>query len=439
MNQKLLEDILQSACSGFNTSMHEYLPTGTYRDYCLWAFSQENPYYQDYVQVLGLKQLAYLTLFLFEDVVKEENWEELIKCSVPMNVYLAYEFVSDNLAIGLANKAADSIDLTYDLRREVLLSFNNAMCKRLLGISHSAEKLLTPMQSQLQKISSFWQSHNPVQHKVIAHAYLDQHENIPLEELEHAIWPNLVTNIETCKDIVEFMADYSVNSLVLEGLINRYRSVTTLIEKPSISLQDRMNMGIDSSLVIPILAYYVGVFAEAIQPISKFKTVIEKGLLKEVLTKAATLVRLVNDLGTLATQTEKDRFALFDKLRSIYRRKNNSIKTINELLLQASEEVGSIFARIHKDIQLGEFNICVGNVDIMNASSVEDAIVIFEQRLDYFSKLYTENYAHMMTLLNTISNILGEEAPSLIIHRFVSFHEKLYACPYDKSVGDYCV
>lgn len=437
MNQKLLDKIFQLTHDGFYASAREYLPHTVYRDYSLWALSKENPYQKDYLQVLGLKQFAQLTLSLFEGLVEEDILEQLAKYSVPMNVYLAYENISDNLAIGLANRAAD--DTTYDLRRIALLSFNDAMCNRLTGLSDSAEKSLAPIEGTLQQISSFWQSHNPAKHKVIAHAYLNRNEGVSLEKLEYAVSPSLVVNIETCTHVAKSVANNSVGLLVLEGLVNRYQAVSTLIKEPLMSLQHRVDMGTNSILVIPTLAYYIGVLAETIQPIKNFQTIVEKGLLKEALTKAAMLVRLVNDLGMLATQTEQERAALFDKLLLIYRRKSHSVKTINEFVIQASEEVGSVFARIYKDAQLGEFNLCLGDAEIINAPSIEDGLFIFEQKLSLFSRLYAQTYAQMMELLDSMSNILGEKAPSAIIHRFVDFHEKLYVHPYNQSIGEYCV
>jgi len=437
MNPELLQYVFDLTCHGYEASVRDYLPDCTYRDYCLWALSTENPYQKDYLQVLGLKQFAHLTLTLFDGLIKDSNQERLAKFSVPMNVYLTYENISDNLAIGLANRAAD--DTTYTLRRDVLLAFNDATCKRLQEQSNSAEQLLAPLQSMLQSISGFRQSHNPVKHKVIAHAYLNRHPHVSLEDLEYDVWPSLVANIETCAAVAESVSSYYVGPLVSRGLINRYKAVSALIEEPTITLSRRVNVGTDSILVVPTLAYYIGMLVENIQPIDNFQSVVKEGPLVEALDKAALLVRLVNDLGMLVTETKDERAALIDRLRVIYRRSGSSITTINELLLRAVEEVGSVLARIHKDVLLREFNLCLGDVELANALSVNDALVILEQRLDYFSQLYAQSRDRMMTLLDAMSNTLDDEGPSSLISRFVCFHEKLYAYPYNQPVGEYCI
>lgn len=437
MNPELLQYVFELTSHGFEASVRDYLPDSTYRDYCLWALSTDNPYQKDYLQVLGLKQFARLTLTLFDGLVEDSNQEQLAKFSVPMNVYLTYENISDNLAIGLANQAAD--DTTYPVRRDALLTFNEATCKRLLSQSNSAKQLLNPLQSTLQHISSFWQSHNPDKHKVIAKAYLNQHQHILPKDLEYAVWPSLVANIETCAAVAESVDNYCVGPLVSQGLVNRYRAVSALIEEPMMTLSRRVEMGIDSILVVPTLAYYIGVLVETIQPVEKFRSVVEKGSLVEALNKAALLVRLVNDLGMLVTQTKDERAALIDQLQVMYHKASHSITTISELLLKAVEEVGPVLARIHKDTLLREFNLCLGDVELVNALSVDEALVVFEQRLDYFSRLYTQSRVHMMTLLDAISHVLDNDGPSSLISRFVIFHEKLYAYPYNQPAGEYCI
>ena len=437
MNPELLQYVFELTSQGFEASVRDYLPDCTYRDYSLWALSTKNPHQKDYLQVLGLKQFARLTLTLFDGIVEDSNQEQLAKFSVPMNVYLTYENISDNLAIGLASQAAD--DTTYPVRRDVLLAFNEATCKRLLGQSNSAEQLLAPLQSTLQHISGFWQSHNPDKHKVIAKAYLNQHPHISPKDLEYAVWPSLVANIETCAAVAESVANYRVGPLVSQGLANRYRAVSGLIEEPMMTLSRRVEMGIDSILVVPTLAYYIGMLVEIIQPVENFLSVVEKGSLVEALNKAALLVRLVNDLGMLVTQTKDERAALIDKLQVMYHKGGHSITTISELLLKAVEEVGPVLARIHKDTLLREFNLCLGDVELVNALSVDEALIVFEQRLDYFSQLYTESRAHMMTLLDAMSDVLDNNGPSSLISRFVIFHEKLYAYPYNQPAGEYCI
>ncbi|MEH1886820.1 hypothetical protein [Nostoc sp.] len=437
ISTELLENIFDLTSYGFEASVRDYLPDSTYRNYCLWALSTENPHQKDYLQVLGFKQFAQLTLTLFDGLVKDSNQEKLAKFSAPMNVYLTYENISDNLAIGLANQASD--DTTYTLRRDVLLAFNETACKRLLGQSKSAEQLLAPVQHKSQCISGFWQSHNPVKHKAISQTYLNLHPHISDEDIEYGVWPCLVANIETCVAVAESVASYSVGSLVSQGLINRYRAVSALLEEPEMTLSRRVKVGTDSILVIPTLAYYISVLAEIVQPIDNFQNLVKKSQLVEALNKAALLVRLTNDLGMLVTQTKDERISLIDKLQVIYRKAGGSIKTINELLLQAAQELSSVLARIYKDTQLREFNVCLGDIELVNALSVDEALVIFEQRLEYFSQLYAQTRAQMMTLLEDMSDLFGDNRPSLLISRFVIFHEQLYAYPYNQPTGEYCI
>jgi hypothetical protein len=436
-NTEILENIFDLTSDGFEASVRNYLPDSTYRNYCLWALSPENPQQKDYLQVLGFKQFAQLTLTLFDGLVKDTNQEKLAKFIAPMNVYLAYENISDNLAIGLAKQAPN--DTTYTLRRDVLLSFNEATCKRLLSQSASSTQLLAPVQHKSQCISGFWQSHNPVKHKAISRTYLNLHPHISSKDIEYGVWPCLVANIETCFAVADSIASSSVGSLVSQGLINRYKAVSALLEEPEMDLSRRIQVGTDSILVIPTLAYYISILAEIVQPIDNFQNLVNKSSLVEVLNKAALLVRLSNDLGMLVTQTKDERISLIDKLRIIHGKAGGSIKTINELLLQAEKELNSVLARIYKDAQLREFNVCLGDVELDNALSVDEALIIFEQRLEYFSQLYAQTRAQMMTLLEEMSDLFGDRRPSSLISRFVIFHEQLYTSPYNQATGEYCV
>lgn len=429
----LLKKTLDLTLRGLEQSIRGHMPEGAARDYCLWALSAEDAVRTRWLEVMGIPQLIQLTLKLLEGTVPETGWEQLLTATVPMNVYQIYEIISDNLAIGLGSRVAN--DTSHDERRQVLLAFNTAMVQRLQGAPERAETLLAPMRSTVEQLSTYEQSLNPTKHREIAQIYLRQTGKLNAGELERAVWPGLLANIESCAELVRSSSDMAICPLLTQALIGRYRGVSSLLEDPGMAFSRRIHIGVDTILVEATLAYYLGVMGERILRLEGFRQQVEDGLVAEVLYYTAQLLRLLNDLGpSLVNQSDKERSDFFRGLASQSRAP--ATQPLGELLRENAVRSGAVLTRLVKDLEHREFNICLyGLTDV----PVARALPVLEQRLAHAAQVYTQGYQRHLMLAELLNTRLRSESLGLVLLRFVRFHEKLYSRPYTEQAGEYAV
>ena len=426
--------MLAMTLASFEGSLRRHMPASAYRDFHLWAISAENPRQDVFLQAMGITQLTKLTVTLLDGLVDDRAWRQLAKYSATISSYLTYEVVSDNLAIGLASPRTD--DMTSVLRRILLRAFNRAMIARLNGDPRPAAQLLAPLQSAARRISGFDQSLNRDRQRVCSEAYLILRGDLELADLEYAVWPALVANVESCLDLAESLCSRHAAGLLREGLVRRYQAVNHLLEARDTPLPQLVTVGADAILVAPTLAYYVAVLAEIIQPLECFSHVIADGTLASALYDAALLVRLLNDLGTgLMTLAARERGALLDMMMAHYR-ECSTARTMADLLLNMSDDM-DLFTRLRKDILFGEFN--VGLNGLAHIRLTPDTLLAFGRNLSYFSQLYAQHRTTLQETLAAISERLGDERVSALIFRFVQFHEQLYSNSFHTPAGEYAI
>ena len=424
------EPMLSKLTNGLRAAVLEHV-SGNYREYCLWALSDDNPLQTTWLNMMGIPQFIQLTLGLLDGLVDDTDWERLSDFSVVMNLYLIFEVVSDDLAIGLAYPAPE--DLSYENRRALLQGFNDAMIQRLQSDDSDTLRLLMPLQPTAEAISGFAQTLSPDKHHALAQIYRDLYDPRRADGIEHAIWPRLLANIETCHAVAQAVSGCQLGPIVAKGLMDRYRAVSAMLDHAERSIIDSAAIGIDTILVVPVLAYYICVLIEILQPTKNLERVIGNGILEEALRLAALQVRLLNDVGPgLLMQDAAARSALFEVLRF----QEHKANTLGDMLLSAVQDIGPLLTRIHKDLAHGEFNICLNGIRHLQPA---DGLDMLENRLAEVSDLYRDSSTRLDQLTRLLTQELGTPTPSCLIQRFVRFHEMLYALPYNESVGEYAV
>lgn len=432
MRADQFQKMLDMTADALINSLPKHMPGGLYREFYSWGFSRENPVRDAWLQTTGLTQLVKLTVNLYEGLAPESDMARLVEYCIPVNIYQVYEIVSDNLALGLAHRAPE--DKTFAERRSLILEFNRAMDTRLQNFTTSGDKLFNPAKSMMEDISSATQSLSPHKHMVLMRTYLNIRRPPSTKELEYAIRPLLVANIEACADMVTSTQKYQLGKMIQHGLINRYRGVTGLLSNRDLELSERLDLSTNAILVAPIVANFISGLCEEVNPVENFQKVVQNNTLSEALYLVALLIRLLNDLGTgLIMQAAEDRANFFDGLR----RREASDETIVSIVREAVQTHGSLLTRIDKDVRHGEFNLAF--YDLYDKPSIEDALNTFEQRIRYFAQLYRESRARLMTLLESMSLTLKDERAGAIIHRCLVFHEQLYAHSFEEAEGEYAV
>jgi hypothetical protein len=401
--------LLQRTVDGYRKSLATHMPESPFRHFALWATSSQNPRRDDWLQVFGIIQLVRLTAAIFESCGSAID-DQIVHASVPISVYFAHEISSDNLEIGLLTAQGAQAKV----RRQLLLTFNTAMEERLRGSAQSAERLLLGCKQLASEVSCFQQTLVSNKYQLIAQSYAQNSGRAPAE-LEFSFWPQLVANIESCKEVADSMPDEPALRI---GLINRYRAVTELLHDEFESVSHHLRASADAILVAPTLIYYARLLrADA-----------DRGTLVEAAFNAAVLVRLLNDLGSpmLIDHEQRAQF-----LSELVRSSRTATGSLPQLLKACLPRFGPLLARLHKDATHGEFNLGLYRLETLPASA---ALWPFRARLEHLARLYECHRANLSALLAALP-----ASVSRLISRFVQFHEALYARPHTSEAGEYSV
>jgi hypothetical protein len=354
---------------------------------------------------------------MFGRILNTEECATLAELAAPIIVQQTYEVISDNLSIGLAQRAES--DGTFDERRAVVSRFNQAVIARLSGHGAPLAEALAPVRAAAQRLSLFEQSHSPEKHRALCGRFA--------ADLEHDVWPALVAGGNATAALADACAADAVGRIVHDGLVARYAGVEALVREPERDLIRRLQLGADTILVRPTLAFFAGLISEHIRPRPAFATVVAEGMLDAAVSDAALLVRLLNDVGTDILRESEDAFARrSESLQSMQRREG-----VRDSLLAVTLE--SSFTRIHKDLALHEFNVC------LDLPPSADPLHAFTAALAQVREVYRQRMQTLVSKLAAIDAALEDTTISSLVMGFVLFHQKLYVHRHDDVRGEFAV
>lgn len=430
-----LERVFQSTVLGFQASLRQHMPASAYREFSQWATSDANPELKTWLQIIGIPQFAKLTYALLNGCVASDKWDELVRYSSIMNAYLIYETVSDNLAFGLALRQPD--DTTYDLRRDVLIGFNRAMVAGLQGDTERSERILADIEDKADQLSGFKHSITDAEQQAFAELFLTLRPNHTRDMIEFGTWNALVANVRACVETCRTVSELKMGEILRQGLIRRYTAVNTLLLEQIDDRQTLMRVSTDTILVVPVLAYYVAVIAEVLEPNPALAGLIEDGTLPQALEDAALMVRLLNDIGTNLVATDEFHRRLLNGLYADFQSSGHRPEAFPYMLMaqMGQAELAGVMTRIRKDVSLGEFNLSLH--DLMTAPSSLASLLRFGDNLLYCKAQYKQCRSRLSANLQTISETLGSQTIAALIYKFVAFHEEIYKHQFDHQAGDY--
>lgn len=406
-----------------------HMPEGPYRRFSAWVLNDPDLAAR-WLQVTDVTALMWMTTKLLRQAIQDSG-AELTPHIVAMNVYLMYENVSDNLAIGLARPAPD--DHTCHLRRTVLHRFNQTMIAHIRD-PHLGEMVCFPKEARMaaEQISLHRQSLAAREHGALADAYLAVHGGESLHGLENDVLAPLHANIETAAALVRRTGG---STAFHNGLIARYAAVEDLLAGRSSDVDTLVDVGTDTILVVPTLAYYADFLAERVYRLPGYRPAVDDGTVERAFREAALLVRLLNDAGTLPLeQSEAERGKLHASLVRAARQGDADAAGVLEW---AATLHRPLLTRIAKDLRFGEFNVCLDGV--LDQRDPVTAVDCFVARLEYLSGIYHKTRAALLGTMAQLSRRLGHYVIPDMVGRFVEFHRLLYAQPYDSLTGDYAV
>jgi hypothetical protein len=429
----LHDEITKATIENVRSSLMRHMPASPQKDYYLWGISTNNPYREDFLQMIGVRQLINLSSQMIGELIEPEDRQTVAQYCGRINAYFLYEIVSDNLANGLSSLSVSDQNAT--IRRNILQTFDSVMITRLKHEHNASVERLKPIERLTQTISCFAQSMTPRKHQACVNAYLALHPDVTQEEIEYGIWPFLVANIEACYELSEYMSHFQIGDLLRQGFIDRYQGVNlTLQVERGLPLNELVRMGMHTASVVPVLAYFAGVLAEIIRAEPMLRSVVQDGTLADALMTSAVIVRLVNDVGMLLTLSQNERKNVMSSLWEHYQHNATDIDAIDYVLMSAPDEY-AMLTRLQKDVMQGEFNIGLHNLAYSN--TVDEALTLLDNNLANLSELYYSELTHLHDLLASIDRRITNRALSNLIAGFVRFHEMIYAEPYNSTVGEY--
>lgn len=112
---------------------------------------------------------------------------------------------------------------------------------------------------------------------------------------------------------------------------------------------------------------------------------------------------------------------------------NSIFEFLNKV--SSTNEFYNLMPRIRKDIQLGEFNICLDHLNISEDNVI--ALKEFFTRIKFFSMLYKKRKKFPNKISTLITNNFADKKINQIIVNFVKFHQAMYSKEYETKFGDY--
>jgi hypothetical protein len=401
-------------------SLRRQMPAGPLRDYFRCGLDPAWPGHREFTRVIGLDQLVRLYAALVGDLVERSLAGKAADLLARMAVYQTYEIISDNLGLGLFGAGSETPSAAG--RRRLVRSFNAAMTVRLRGRGRSAAVILGPERRRAGRVSSLAQTLAED-----AHRGLVGRLPAPPGAVERDVWPALVANMEAAVDVAATADGTPLGGVVRDGLVERYRAVDRTLSPRHLSRLELALVGAHSVLVVPTLGYTLAVVADLVHPVPGLAGVVADGILPDALYDAAVVVRLLNDVGPGLLRLGRN--ARRDAMRRV-----RAEAAGGDL---AATLAGVRFTRLAKDLAHGEFNVCL--YAARRAPTSAAALDALESDLDFFAGLYALHRTRLVEALDRLTVRLGDHRPAAVVDRFVRFHARLYANPYQEAAGEYAI
>lgn len=412
----------EAAVEALRETVARHMPVGPMRDYHAWGLAPGHLHHERFVRATGATQIVNLFAAFVGDLVPEADHAAVAHLLGRKIAYLTLEIISDNLAIGLADAPAAG-------RRRLLRAFNTAMAIRLRGSGRAAADLLRGERAVARTVSALDQSLVPDVHLGLARAFLAGSRHTTAD-LAGDVWPALVANIEAGADAAATLDGTPLGPEVRDGLLNRYRAVGRTLAGGHLSRLELATVGAHTVLVAPTLTYALGALVG--RPGPRLVGTVRDGTLSELFYEAATLVRLLNDIGPLLLNLDADRrWALLEPAR----RRGRSGAAAATLLVELA--TGPEFTRLRKDLRFGEFNVCLYN--LRRAGAAPEALAALAADLDFFASAYALHRGRLTESAARLTGRTGDPRAAELALRFVDFHERLYANPADAAHGEYAI
>ncbi|MEM1244136.1 MAG: hypothetical protein AAGG80_04875, partial [Pseudomonadota bacterium] len=395
----------------------------------------DNPHQESYLRMLGVAGSIELELKLFQPLLETHQFQKLKPFISLLNAYFAFETLSDNLAVGLARCKTPTP--FQQMQKQIILAFNQKMLKKILSNTNSAGELLTKERNKIAHISLNHQSLAPRQMQIFIDDYEKNYAVKHSDEFEYSFFNILILNISTCLMLLDSLKTSPLYLSLKHSLMRRYISVSKIIDHSQQATRVELAAwGRDSILVVPTYMHCIGAL-DLVEPNPNFSQSINNGLLNAAMQDGALCTRLLNDIGThLLKADASQRQELFTCWRNIIPKNTQDVFTKIQHLAE-HPDYHECLSRIRKDLNHGEFNVCLDN--LASQSTSENNLEIFFKNIDYYADLYQAIRHKLHNNLTYLNDLLDNDQISTIIGNFVKFHEYKYSFDYESMQGEYAI
>lgn len=431
-NAKRASYIRQANTKGFQASL-DYMPESPLRHFLQWIIEQPNTQlYDRWARLNGMLPVARMTDEVLSGLFPDDMMLKLVDASIPLNVLLTYEVISDNLAIYLTKESTEHPE--YQTRAKLLNAFNTIMVQKLRNPGLDTKACLGLHCDLMNTISSYHHSLSANTHRAIHQEYILEYPDADTKALEYDLFPHLVANIEAAANVLNYLKNHQAFELIRDGLCWRYEGSDAFITRTKIPNDELQKFGTYSIMVIPTLAYYASVIAEDILQLPAFSDVIKNGSLLEALNCAALHVRLLNDGGTQLLEADND---TTQKILNQLKNRQDATMSFEETLLSVAKSSGTLLTRLQKDIEFGEYNMIL--YPTYGEENFDKAVERFASQLKTIQQLYQTQQQQFPILLEKLNQQLGTDSISTVFTRFVQFHQKIYSAAFNTPQGEYAI
>lgn len=202
-NAKRASYIRQANTKGFQASL-DYMPESPLRHFLQWIIEQPNTQlYDRWARLNGMLPVARMTDEVLSGLFPDDMMLKLVDASIPLNVLLTYEVISDNLAIYLTKESTEHPE--YQTRAKLLNAFNTIMVQKLRNPGLDTKACLGLHCDLMNTISSYHHSLSANTHRAIHQEYILEYPDADTKALEYDLFPHLVANIEAAANVLNYL------------------------------------------------------------------------------------------------------------------------------------------------------------------------------------------------------------------------------------------
>ncbi len=416
-------------------------PPGPSHDYFMWGLNPENEYHKLFLEVSSMYNSAVLFSYIAESVIDNEFWPAYTHGISYWAGNGTIEPYTDNMAFHYLTNEQTNPSL-YKKQVTIMSQFYETTIAKIDGNETASSELLASIRDDFVDFP-FYQLHvNPTRSTRLLNEFIAMSgTEQSIDKLNEDGWAVCVANIDLVNRALALLDDHFLLPYLRERYRLRYEGQKILLQGTATTQEALLKARAPEIMVSYTLGYIFAATAVSYNLNTQLKDAHQSGLLHAILEATDILIRIMNDLGPLASASAKTTEAIFDSL-STYQQQNK-MTTLAALFENWSEdtEILPFFTiRLKKDLTMGEDNIARDyRKNKLDNCCTQQQLTFMQNSIVYYAKVYQEVKRQFEVDLATLTTTLGSPIYAQLAYRFVNFHEQIYGNNYQGLDGEYAV